>query len=29
MPVRRISSSLRGERLRVGIVLSRFNPAIG
>jgi 6,7-dimethyl-8-ribityllumazine synthase len=29
MPVRRIPSSLRGERLRVGIVLSRFNPAIG
>ena len=29
MPVRRIPPNLRGEGLRVGIVLSRFNPAIG
>jgi 6,7-dimethyl-8-ribityllumazine synthase len=29
MPVQRIPPNLRGEHLRVGIVLSRFNPAIG
>ena len=29
MPVRRIPPNLQGAHLRVGIVLSRFNPAIG
>jgi 6,7-dimethyl-8-ribityllumazine synthase len=29
MPVRRIPSNLQGALLRVGIVQSRFNPAIG
>src|ERR1700682_4656314 len=29
MPVKRIAPNLRGEHARVGIVLSRFNPAIG
>lgn len=29
MPIRRIAPSTRGGHLRVGIVLSRFNPAIG
>ena len=29
MPVKRIPASLHGADLRVGIVLSRFNPAIG
>jgi len=29
MPVNRIAPDARGELLRVGIVLSRFNPAIG
>jgi 6,7-dimethyl-8-ribityllumazine synthase len=29
MPIRRIASSLKGDGLRVGVVLSRFNPAIG
>lgn len=29
MPVQRIPPDLQGEHLRVGIVLSRFNPAIG
>ena len=29
MPVNRIAPDTRGEHLRVGIVLSRFNPAIG
>jgi 6,7-dimethyl-8-ribityllumazine synthase len=29
MPVRRLPSTPRGEQRRVGIVLSRFNPAIG
>ena len=29
MPVKRLAPDLRGDRYRVGIVLSRFNPAIG
>jgi len=29
MPIKRIAPSQKGERRRVGIVLSRFNPAIG
>ena len=29
MPIRRIASSHKGDGLRVGIVLSRFNAAIG
>lgn len=29
MPIRRIASNIQGEGLRVGIVLSRFNAAIG
>jgi len=29
MPVKRIVPNLRAEHLRVGIVLSRFNPAVG
>ena len=29
MPIRRIVPDHSGDRLRVGIVLSRFNPAIG
>ena len=29
MPIRRIAPSLNGDGLRVGIVHSRFNPAIG
>ena len=29
MPIQRIDPDVRGERCRVGIVLSRFNPAIG
>ncbi|MFO1324980.1 MAG: 6,7-dimethyl-8-ribityllumazine synthase [Burkholderiales bacterium] len=29
MPIKRIASNLRGEHCRVGVVLSRFNPAIG
>jgi 6,7-dimethyl-8-ribityllumazine synthase len=29
MPVRHLPSTPRGEQRRVGIVLSRFNPAIG
>jgi len=29
MPIRRIAPSHTGDGLRVGIVLSRFNPAIG
>jgi 6,7-dimethyl-8-ribityllumazine synthase len=29
MPIRRIAPSSRARHLRVGIVLSRFNPAIG
>jgi 6,7-dimethyl-8-ribityllumazine synthase len=29
MPVKRIAPDVRGEGHRVGIVLSRFNPAIG
>lgn len=29
MPVERIGSNLRGDGKRIGIVLSRFNPAIG
>ena len=29
MPIRRIAPSHAGDGLRVGIVLSRFNPAIG
>jgi 6,7-dimethyl-8-ribityllumazine synthase len=29
MPVRRLPSTSRGNERRVGIVLSRFNPAIG
>ena len=29
MPVKRIAPDVRGDRYRVGIVLSRFNPAIG
>jgi 6,7-dimethyl-8-ribityllumazine synthase len=29
MPARRLPSSVRGDERRVGIVLSRFNPAIG
>lgn len=29
MPVRRLPSTSRGDERRVGIVLSRFNPAIG
>jgi 6,7-dimethyl-8-ribityllumazine synthase len=29
MPVKRLAASTRGDNLRVAIVLSRFNPAIG
>ena len=29
MPIKRIASDLRGDHCRVGVVLSRFNPAIG
>ena len=29
MPVKRIAPNLHGDHCRVGIVLSRFNPAIG
>ena len=29
MPIRRIAPSLKGDGLRVGIVQSRFNPAVG
>ena len=29
MPIRRIAPSTRAGHLRVGIVLARFNPAIG
>lgn len=29
MPIKRIASNLRGEHCRVGVVLSRFNPAVG
>ena len=29
MPIRRIAPSHRGDNLRVGIVLSRFNPTVG